>query len=121
MRKHIRLAVVLVLVVFVFAGCTVRHGDFTVLSNKLVDLRDFEVDKADRIRGVEGEDSAHIIILFPTKGSVTLEGALDDAFLETGGDLMTDAVVKQWFWYIPYIYGQSGWRVTGDMVTTRRK
>lgn len=119
MRKYILLRAVLVLFVFVFTGCTVRHGDFTVLSNKLVDLREFEVDKADRIKGVKGEDIADIIIFIPTKGSVTLEGALDDAFLKSGGDLMTDTVVKATSWYIPLIYGRSGWTVEGDVVKTR--
>jgi len=109
------------LFVFVFTGCTVRHGDFTVLSNRLVDLRQFEIDKADKIKGVKGEDIAHIIIFIPTKGDVTLEGALDDAFLKTGGDVMTDVVVKATSWYIPLIYGQSKWTVEGNIVKTRTK
>lgn len=37
-----------------------------------------------------------------------------------GGDVMTDAVVTSWFWYIPYVYGQAGWEVKGDVVKTRR-
>ena len=119
MRKPILLTVVLMLVVLVFAGCFVRHGDFTVLSNKLVDLREFEVDKADRIKGATGKDTAHIIILFPTK-NVTLEGALDDVFSQTGGDVMTDAVIKSKYWWIPYIYGQLGWTVEGDVLKTRK-
>jgi hypothetical protein len=49
-----------------------------------------------------------------------LEEAVDDALGKGNGDVMTDATVHHWFWYIPYIYGQEGWSVTGDVVKTRR-
>ena len=63
---------------------------------------------------------AHIIVFIPTKGNVTLEAAIDDALRKGQGDVMTDAVVHYWTWYIPYIYGQTGWEVVGDVVKTRR-
>ncbi len=101
-------------------GCTVRHGDFTVLSNKVLRLSEFELDKAERIKSVTGKEVQHMFIVIPTSGPPTLEGALDDAFDQTDGDVMTDAVVEFWSWYIPYIYGQTGWSVKGDVVKTRR-
>jgi hypothetical protein len=104
----------------VSSGCVIRHGDFSVLSNKVLRLSAFELDKADRVRGIVGKDVSHIIIFIPTGGTPTLEGALDDALEKGGGDVMTDAVVKAWSWYIPYIYGQSGWSVKGDVVKTRK-
>lgn len=100
------------------AGCVVRHGDFTVISNKVVRLSKFDIDKSDRVKGITGKDVAHTIIFIPT-GTPTLEGALDDAFEKGGGDVMTDAVIKSWYWYIPYIYGYAGWSVKGDVVKTR--
>ncbi|MFQ5514497.1 MAG: hypothetical protein ACE5FG_08645 [Myxococcota bacterium] len=100
-------------------GCVIRHGDFTVMSNKVVRLSGFELDKADRVKGIVGKDVQHVIIFFPIGGVPTLEGALDDAFEKGGGDVLTDAVVKSWYWYIPYVYGQSGWSVKGDVVKTR--
>jgi len=103
-----------------FTGCVSRHGDFSVASNKLLRLSEFELDKADRIRGVVGKDVQHIIILFPTSGPPTIDGAMDDAFRKSGGDVLTDATIKSWAWYIPYIYGQAGWSVEGDAVKTRR-
>jgi len=90
------------------------------MSNKLVNVSDFELDKAERVKGITGKQSMHIVILFPIGSPPTLEGALDDAFRKGGGDVMTDAVVERWGWYIPYVYGQAGWRVTGDVVKTRR-
>ena len=66
-----------------------------------------------------GEEVTHIIILFPTGGPPTLEGAIDNALRKGKGDVMTDAVVHSWSWYIPYIYSQRGWSVRGDVVRTR--
>ena len=102
------------------SGCVIRHGDFSVLSNKLFRTADFELSKADRRRDVRGSDVMHIIVFIPTKGNVTLEAAIDDALRKGRGDVMTDAVVHYWSWYIPYIYGQTGWEVVGDVVKTRR-
>jgi hypothetical protein len=97
-----------------------RHGDFTVLSKKMVRLSDFQLDNGKTIRKVVGEDVQHIILFIPTSSEPTLDGAMDDAFGKADGDVMTDAVIESWGWYIPYIYGQRGWRVTGDVVKTRK-
>ncbi len=102
------------------SSCVVRHGDFTVLSNKLVRLSDFELDKAERERDVIGTDTQHIIIFIPTQSQALLEEAIDDALDKGNGDVLTDAVVEFESWYIPYIYGKTQWRVTGDVVRTRR-
>ncbi len=67
-----------------FTGCIVRHGDFSVLSNKLIRTSDFEPDKADRAKGIEGEETQYAILCIPIGGPPTLEGALDDTF-ERGG------------------------------------
>jgi hypothetical protein len=110
----------ILLISIIISGCSVRHGDFTVVSNKLVRLSEFELEKADRVRGIEGKDVQHIIIFIPTSGPPTIEGALDNAIEEGGGDVMTDAVIEAWGFYIPYIYGQAGWSVKGDVVKTRK-
>lgn len=112
-------SLVLAAALLLLPGCVVRQGDFTVLSNKLVRFSDFELSRADRVKNVEGRDVAHIIILIPTKANPNLEDAIDDALDKGDGDIMTDAVVHSWSWYIPYIYGQTGWKVEGDVVKTR--
>lgn len=116
--RRAQLAALIALSVGLF-GCSVRHGDFTVLSNKLMRLSEFDVAKEDRVKGVVGKEVQHLVILFPIGPAATLDGALDDALKKGGGDVMTDAVVRSWGWYIPYIYGQSGWSVEGDVVKTR--
>ena len=104
----------------VLSGCSMRHGDFTVVSNKMVRLSDFELDTTKTTKKVVGEDVQHIILFIPTASEPTLDGAMDDIFSRADGDVITDAVIESWGWYIPYIYGQRGWRVTGDVVKTRK-
>ncbi len=111
----------LILTILLCSGCVQNHGHFTVLSNKLVDVQDFELDKADRVKNIKGSDTAHIIIFVPTKLNPSLGAALSDAFTKADGDVMTDVHVTSWFWYIPYLYGYSGWSVEGDVVKTRKK
>ncbi|GAB6163539.1 hypothetical protein JCM12298_27060 [Desulfothermus naphthae] len=117
--KNFDIILIWSLMVFIISGCAVRHGDFTVLSNKLIDTHNFNLNVQDRQK-VTGEDINHIIIFVPTGGPPTLEGAIDDALDKSGGDVLTDAVIKSWFFYIPYIYGQSGWKVEGTAVKTRK-
>ena len=115
-----RSAILLTVAAFLLtSGCVVRHGDFSVLSNKLIRTSDFELSKADRKKNAVGKDTAHIIIFIPT-GTPTLEQAIDNALRNGEGDVMTDAVVTYSGWYIPYIYGQFSWKVEGDVVKTRR-
>jgi len=102
---------------FVLSGCTIRHGDFTVLSNRLIDTEHFSLSAKEKVR-VTGEDVQHIIIVIPTSPA-TLEGALDDAFDKSGGDVLVDAVIKQYWFRFPYIYGRNVWKVEGTAIKTR--
>jgi len=45
---------------------------------------------------------------------------MTDAFNKTDGDLFTNATVKSYGFYIPYIYGQFGVSVEGDVIKTRK-
>lgn len=110
----------ILLISVLITGCVTRHGKFTVISNKLIRLNDFELDDSDRKEYVAGSDKQHILIFFPLSGPPNLGGAIDDALEKGGGDVMTDATVKSWGWYIPYIYGQTGWSIKGDVVKTRK-
>ena len=109
----------IMLLFFSLCSCAVRHGDFTVLSNRLIDTQNFDLNDKNR-QTVVGEDIRHIIIFIPTSGPPTLEEAMDNAFDQSGGDVLTDAVIKSWNFYIPYLYGQFGWKVEGTAVKTRK-
>ena len=62
---------------------------------------------------------AHMIILVPTKANPNLNDALNDVFNKTDTDIMTDVEISTWSWWIPYIYGQTGWKVQGTAIKTR--
>jgi hypothetical protein len=122
MSTNIRCIVILLSIVAVsvlMSGCTVNHGTFTVASTKLVRLNEFELDKAGRVKGVQGEDVAHIIVFIPT-GTPTLKTAMDNALDQGAGDVLTDVRIETWNFYIPLLYGQNGWSVKGDVVKTRK-
>ncbi len=118
--RSVATALVAAVVLLAPAGCVVRQGDFTVLSTKLIRTSNFDLSGADRVRGVQGEDMAHIIFIIPTKQNPNIEDAIDNALEKENGDVMTDVVVESYSWYIPYIYGRAGWRVQGDVVRTRK-
>ena len=120
MKSAYRSLIIVGFLVASLSGCVVRQGDFSVLSTKLVRLSDVDLSQADRVKGVEGRDVSHIIFIIPTKANPSFEDAVNNALEKADGDLLTDAVVYSWSWYIPYIYGQSGWRVKGDVVKTRK-
>lgn len=111
---------ILSMLILTGTGCSVRHGDFTVLSGKIVRTSDFNLGQADRVKGVEGRSIQRIIVFFPVGGIPTIDEALDNALENGHGDVMTDAVVTFTSWYIPLIYGQAGWIIKGDVVKTRR-
>jgi hypothetical protein len=102
-----------------FTGCLIRHGDFTVISNKLIRTTDFELSKAAVTKGVKGEDVTTYILGIPMgRVAPTLEEAIDDGLRKGGGDVMTDAVVEFWMWDA-ILVAQRGWSVEGDVVKTR--
>ncbi|NDY43416.1 hypothetical protein G3N55_11260 [Dissulfurirhabdus thermomarina] len=101
-------------------ACSVRQGDFTVLSNRLVNTKDFALNDGRRQKTV-GRDVQRTILFIPIGGPPTLEEAIDDALDRSGGDVLTDAVVHRNWFCIPFLYAQSEWRVEGTAVRTRRR
>ncbi len=100
-----------VAVIFGLAGCSVRHGDFTFLTNKNIGYPD--MSKSENLGLIKGIAKKPIIIIIPT-GTPHLEDAVDDALRKSGGDYLTDASVHYSWWYFPYIYGEYKWVVEGS-------
>ena len=116
MKKLFSLIVVLML-----SACTTNHGTFTVLSKNIVDLDNLDLSTQQKIKNVEGKSVGHIVIAIPFgEMNPSLESAMTDAFNRTDGDLFTDATIKSYFFYIPYVYGQAGVVVEGDVIKTRQ-
>jgi len=107
----------LVLVTILLGGCT-WHGDFSAVASKNVNLDDMRIDRSLSKGRVAGKDCQHIVILIPTGGPPTLEEAVDRAVEPVNANLLTDASVDFYYFYIPLIYGQSCWLVEGDAYDT---
>ncbi len=115
----LRLVAISFLIMFT-NGCVVNHGDFTVLSNRLVDVKNFNPTQGQSLSVITGENVRRTVFIFSFGDYPTLESAIDDALIKGDGDLMINASIKSWGWYIPLIYGEEGWSVTGNVVNTRR-
>jgi hypothetical protein len=98
-------------------GCATR-SDLTAVSSKNVNVSDLRLDPSRSKGRAQGEDCTHIIILFPTGGAPTIDEAIDRALESKGANLLTDAVVRYEYFYIPYIYGRSCWKAEGDAYDT---
>ena len=111
--KHRRIGVIFVLLFTIaLSGCVTRLGDFTLISTKNVDLSKGASFQRGPSR-VKGEDIISIIIFIPT-GVPNMKTAIDKAIESVPGAIaLLDAVLSQKVWYIPYIYGQSGYVVEG--------
>lgn len=107
------------LLAIVCTACTTRQGDFTVLSTRNVDIA--RIARARQLQNpvpVTGYDVQHRVLMIPVTGPPNLEEAVDDAMDRSNGDCMVDVVIYSYHWWIPFIYGQSGWKVKGRVLNT---
>ena len=117
MRKTLIFGILVM--VFILSGCAHRQADLTLVSTRNVRYENIlAARKAQNPATVEGYDLQHLVLIFPVSATPNLEEAIDDAMDQAHGDCMIDAVVYSYGWYIPLIYGQSGWKVTGKVVNT---
>lgn len=115
MRKNGRI-LGLVFFCILAASCVTRLGSFTVLSTKNVDWSRAASFQRMNER-VVGEDMYHIIVFIPTKGNASIQEAVDQAIESVpGGVALIDVVVSSKYFYIPYIYGKSGYVVEGTVL-----
>ena len=100
------------------AGCSMRQADLTILSSRNVNLSGLPKARTGTEPRVEGRDVQHVLLFIPVTGPPNLEEALDRALDEGKGDVMMDAVVYSYWWYIPLLYGQAGWKVKGTVINS---
>ncbi len=102
---------VLGLIGLITAGCTTRMVDFTTISTKNVDWS--KAGTFSRSARVKGEDTSHVIMIFPT-GIPNMKEAIDRAIeSKPGGVALVDGVVYSRAWYVPCIYGQNSYVIEG--------
>jgi hypothetical protein len=114
MRNFIKIASFsLALYIIAIVGCTSRMLDFTVVSNKNVNLQIKEEGKGPRVSG-----SHHIWwVLWIPMGSASLEEAVDRAIEKAGPgyDALIDGVIYNQF-YFYFFTSKSGYKVEGTPV-----
>lgn len=113
MRKYLVLIMLLLC-----SACSTNLGNFTVVSNKIVDVKNFDLNNARKIPHVKGEDYVHIIGWIPL-GRPSLAAAMNSVFYTSDSDLLTNTSITYSWWVIPYMYGQEKYIIEGDAVKTR--
>lgn len=94
-----------------------QRGTFAALSTQPAPVFGYQLEGAPRTRNVEAEIVTRTILWVPSRVEPpTLAEAVDEALRRGNGDVLVDAVVDHWWWYIPLLYGEEGWRVSGDVV-----
>ena len=103
----------LLLISLLISGCTIRSlGEVSIISTKEINM---EVEHTRLHSNIEGKSVQPIVVFFPTRMTPTIEEAVNDALLKSGGDYMLNSSIKMTNWYIPYIYGQNIITVEGEI------
>jgi len=90
---------------------------FSALSTQNASVIGFQITGAPRVEGVEAEALVQFILWIPTDvESPTLQEVVNEALARGNGNLITGATVEHWWWVLPFVYGQEGWRVRGAVV-----
>jgi hypothetical protein len=100
-------------------GCATQNLRFAALSSETVPTLGYADEGARRVDDVSATVRSHMILWIPTNTRPpTLQDAIDAALRRGGGNVLVDAEVERWWVWVPFLYGQEGWRVRGDVVRT---
>jgi hypothetical protein len=98
-------------------GCYTTHARFEAISTQQVPVVGYQLEGARRTPDVVAEVMTQTILWIPTNTrSPTLQDAVDAALQRGGGNVIVDAEVEHWWVFVPFVYGQEGWRVRGDVI-----
>jgi hypothetical protein len=103
------------------AGCAAPAGPpFTALATD-ARLLIGDAPRADLVtRGIEVRRVSHVIFWVPTSSrEPTVMEAVGEALWRGNGHLLVNASVRRVAWYVPFLYGEYGWVVRGDVVRLR--
>jgi len=99
----------LVVLLLIFSGCSQNIAKFTIVSTKSTNLD----NEYESIGQIEGVDIAYIIVFIPT-GTPRIDEAVNNALLNNSADYLTNTVVKNEIFYLPYIFGYNKLKVKGE-------
>jgi len=114
-NKHFRHVIPVMVFALLLMNCAYTMGKFAVVSTKKIDWsRAAEFTRGDTVEGI---DMARIIIVWPTKSMISIEGAVNNALEKIPGAVaLIDAVIKQKWFYFPFIYGKQGIYIEGTVI-----
>jgi hypothetical protein len=99
------------------SGCATEQLRFAALSSEPVPTLGYPKERLQRVTNVSATVSSQIILWIPTNTRTpTLQDAIDSALERGGGKLLVDVEVRHWWVLVPFLYGEEGWTVTGDVV-----
>jgi hypothetical protein len=102
------------------AGCATEHMRFAALSSQQVPALGYPLEGSRVVPDVASEVRSHTIFWIPTNTDApTLQDAVDGALRRGAGNLLVDVEVDHWWVFVPFLYGQEGWRVRGDVVRSQ--
>jgi hypothetical protein len=117
------------LVLALLGGCALgpREADpienamvFPVLSTEPGPLTGYQLEDARIVRDVEVVVANRIILWVPTRTTPpTLQEAVAQMLRRGRGDVVLNARVERFGWYLPPFYGREGWRIRGDVARVR--
>ncbi|MCL1785843.1 MAG: hypothetical protein FWG39_01675 [Alphaproteobacteria bacterium] len=102
------------------AACSSRVQTFTAISTDNINPSK-SIESGTVIKNVRGQDKERIIFIFPTGTTLPNEAVRDALKNSDGGDILVNAKMYRYSWYIPFIYGEYKWVVEGDAVALGAK
>ena len=117
MNRLILIGIVLV-TIFIIAGCTQHLGNFTALSTGT--FRPENLDEKHKVASdVTGDTKSPIICGIPIAGYPKVDQAVAEALAKSKGDFMQNARLYNYYWTV-IVYGEIGYTVTGDVYKSGR-
>jgi hypothetical protein len=93
---------------------------FPVLSTEPGPLTGYQLEDARIVRDVEVVVATDVILWVPTRvRPPTLQEAVAQMLHRGRGDVVLNAEVERFGWYVPPFYGREGWRIRGDVARIR--
>ena len=99
----------LFLSLIIISGCSNNIANFSIVSTKSTNFD----NEYESIGQIEGVDIAYIIIFIPT-GTPRIDEAVNNALLNNSADYLTNTVVKNEMFYLPYVFGYNKLKAKGE-------
>ena len=98
------------------AGCRFHHGHYAMLADFPIQAVDLDEEQRAAAVEVRGRSLRDVVLFWPTGEHPTIDDALQDALSRTDADALIDVTVEREVFWIPFVYGRSGYHIQGKAV-----